>query len=361
MKLSRGTWLVLGAGVLVTALFVVRRAPADVSAAYVPSRDDEVLAQVMPRVADAGSSPEAAADQAKQLIIASRKNGGDPRLLGRAQAVLAPWWNEASPPHDVRLMRATLKQSQHDFEGSLADLDALVKEDPSDAQAWLTRATVLQVLARYDEAMRSCGALVPLVSEETSTVCRAPLLALTGRSDEAVAEVGKFNAPWAMSVKGELLRWRGDEAAAQVALQQALRADPDDSYTRLLLAESLRVSGKSSEVAALFAGRQLNDAELLSVVLAQNGAESAERAELAERIKASRARGETLHRREESRYALKVEGDAALALELAVENWKVQREPADAQVLLEAAKAAGDEKAAAPAVEWMKKTGVVFR
>lgn len=359
MTVTRGTWLVLGAGVLVTALFVVRRAPAEVGA-YVPARDDEVLAEVMPRMADAGSTPEAAAEQAKQLIIASRKSGGDPRLLGRAQAVLAPWWNEAAPPHAVRLMRATLKQSQHDFEGSLVDLDALVKEDPSDAQAWLTRATVLQVMARYEEAMQSCGALVPLVEAETSTVCRAPLLALTGRSDVAVQAVSQFNAPWALSVLGELLRWRGDEAGAQVALKKALSADADDSYTRLLLAESLRASGKSSEVAALYAGRQLNDAELLAVVLAQDGAESKERAELAERIKASRARGETLHRREESRYALQVEGDAALALKLAVENWKVQREPADAQVLLEAAKAAGDPKAAEPAVAWMKKTGVLL-
>lgn len=356
MRSNRGTWLVLAAGVVVTALFVVRRAPA-AAGAFVPSRGDEVLAEVMPRVVDAGSSPESAAAAAKQLIVASRKSGGDPRLLGRAQAVLAPWWAEASVPPSVRLMRATLKQSQHDFEGALADLDVLVKEDPTDAQAWLTRATVLQVLARYDEAMQSCGALVPLVSEETAAVCRAPLLALTGRSEEAVQAVAQFNAPWALSVKGELLRWRGDEAGAQVALKQALSADPDDSYTRLLLAESLRVSGKGKEVAAVFAGRQLNDAELLSLVLAQGG-ETEEKNELAERVKASRARGETLHRREEARYALLVEGDAATALELAVENWKVQREFADAQVLLEAAKAAGDEKAAAPAVEWVKRTGV---
>lgn len=356
MRSNRGTWLVLAAGVVVTALFVVRRAPA-AAGAYVPSRGDEVLAEVMPRVVDAGSSPESAAAAAKQLIVASRKSGGDPRLLGRAQAVLAPWWAEASVPPSVRLMRATLKQSQHDFDGALADLDVLVKEDPTDAQAWLTRATVLQVLARYDEAMQSCGALVPLVSEETAAVCRAPLLALTGRSEEAVQAVAQFNAPWALSVKGELLRWRGDEAGAQVALKQALSADPDDSYTRLLLAESLRVSGKGKEVAAVFAGRQLNDAELLSLVLTQGG-ETEEKNELAERVKASRARGETLHRREEARYALLVEGDAATALELAVENWKVQREFADAQVLLEAAKAAGDEQAAAPAVEWVKRTGV---
>ncbi len=355
--MTRGTWAVLGGGLVVTLVFVLRQAPPEPDA-FVPKSDDEVLAHVSGRVGDAGvASPEAAALQAKALIVAARKAGGDPRLLGRAQAVLSPWWHDAAPPAPVRLMRATLKQSQHDFEGALVDLDALVKADASDAQAWLTRATVLQVLGRYDEAMTSCDALATLVSVETLTVCRAPLLALTGRSDEAVQSVAAFNAPWALSVLGELQRWRGEEVEAQRSLRGALAVDPTDTYTRLLLAESLRASGKSTEVAALFAERTVNDAELLVWVLSQDGADSKERSELAARVKASRARGETLHRREEARFALKVEEDVPLALELAVANWKVQREPADAEVLLEAAVAARDAAAAAPVVQWLQSSG----
>lgn len=356
--MTRGTWAVLGGGVLVTLVFVLRQAPPE-PAAFVPKADGEVLAHVMARVVgEVGSlSPEAAAVQARELIVAARKAGGDPRLLGRAQAVLAPWWKDDSAPAPVRLMRATLKQAQHDFEGALVDLEALVLSDANDAQAWLTRATVLQVLGRYEAAMQSCEALVPFVSVETVVVCRAPLLALTGKGDEAVQSVSAFHAPWALSVLGELQRWRGEEAAAQVSLRGALAADPMDTYTRLLLADSLLVSGKSADVAALFAERTLNDAELLVLVLSQEGAESKERGELAERVKASRARGETLHRREESRYALKVEEDVKLALELAVANWNVQREPADAQVLLEAAVAARDAKAAEPVVQWLKASG----
>src|SRR4051794_39450265 len=34
---------------------------------------------------------------ARNAIEASRENG-DPRYLGLAQAALAPWWNEPSPP-----------------------------------------------------------------------------------------------------------------------------------------------------------------------------------------------------------------------------------------------------------------------
>jgi hypothetical protein len=64
-----------------------------------------------------------------------------------------------------------------------------------------------------------------------------------------------------------------------------------------------------------------------------------------------------VHRREEARYALRLEGDGATALALAKQNFEVQREPADVRVLLEAALAMKDRAAAAPALAWMKSTG----
>jgi hypothetical protein len=45
------------------------------------------------------------------------------------------------------------------------------------------------------------------------------------------------------------------------------------------------------------------------------------------RFDASRARGDIVHRREESRFQLQLNGDPKAALRLAQENWKVQREP----------------------------------
>ena len=51
---------------------------------------------------------------------------GDPRYLGYAQAALAPWWNQPQPPDDVLVLRATLRQSTHQFAAALADLDAVV-------------------------------------------------------------------------------------------------------------------------------------------------------------------------------------------------------------------------------------------
>ncbi|MFZ0256737.1 MAG: hypothetical protein WAN46_14085, partial [Gammaproteobacteria bacterium] len=66
----------------------------------------------------------------------------------------------------------------------------------------------------------------------------------------------------------------------------------------------------------------------------------------------------TSHRREEARYYLHVLDRPKPALALARANWTVQREPADARLVLEAALAAGDGKAAVPVVHWLERTGL---
>ena len=74
------------------------------------------------------------------------------------------------------------------------------------------------------------------------------------------------------------------------------------------------------------------------------------------RFDASHARGDTVHRREEARFALSVEGNAVTALELAKANWDVQKEPWDVRVYLEAALAAGNRAAATPVLIWVGLT-----
>ena len=363
--MNRATLVVLLGGFALTAAFIF--APgADQSGPFVPKSDADVLEEVptsMPRPTSPLTVDEAAA-RARQLIGEARKAGGDPRLLGRAQATLAPWWADASPPPQIRILRATLKQSFHDFEGALVDLEAQVTADPADAQAWLTRATVLGVLARYPEAQASCEKLEGLSNEVVLAVCRAQVMGVTGRAKEAMTLLesltpGAEERGWVLSVRGELAHWSGDDTRAEAALTQALAIDPTDTYSRLLLAQVLLDGGQPVRAAKLFEGRVVNDGELLLQVIALFAAKSADyeakRAELDERVSANRQRGETLHQREESRYALALEGDVNKALGLAVKNWAVQKEPADARVLLEAAAAARDEKAAQPVVQWLAR------
>ena len=73
---------------------------------------------------------------------------------------------------------------------------------------------------------------------------------------------------------------------------------------------------------------------------------------------AARRRDEALHLREEARYLLATADDPRAALQLAQQNWRIQREPPDARVLLQAAAAAGDSAAAEPVRQWLRQTGL---
>src|SRR5262249_36771450 len=155
--------------------------------------------------------------------VEAARAGADPRLLGRAEATLAPWWDEAAPPAEVLLLRATIRQSRHAFDEALADLDRLVGEAPGDAQAWLTRAVVLGVRARYAAGLAGCERLATLASPFVAEACRAPLLGVTGQARDARAALlaALPGAPagaeqgWGLSLLGEIERWIGDDRAAE--------------------------------------------------------------------------------------------------------------------------------------------------
>lgn len=368
--MQTSSWVAL-AGTLAVTAGLLLMPKAEQGTRFLP-KDDDVLATVgaSPARVDGGLSADDAAAQALSLISQSRSRGGDPRFLGRAQAVLSPWWNEPSPPPKVRLMRATIKQSVHDFDGALADLDELVK-DEREVQAQLTRATVLAVRARYADAEAGCLALRGKVEDAVVAGCVAPVWAIRGKPDQALEALRQALAHvdarsplrgWLEGISGEVLAWSGRSSDAVLALKRAVEADPTDAYSRLLLAATLTELAKPGEAVELLVARtERNDAELLELVLAAKAAHDARagdfEAELRERVEASRRRGDSVHRREEARYALRVEGDPAMALTLAKKNFDVQREPADVRVLLEAALATKDKPAAAPALEWMKATG----
>ncbi len=73
-----------------------------------------------------------------------------------------------------------------------------------------------------------------------------------------------------------------------------------------------------------------------------------------------RARGDTVHRREEARFALWLDDDPARALALARENWDVQREPADLRILAEAAAAAKDAATMQLVRDWLATTRLEY-
>jgi tetratricopeptide (TPR) repeat protein len=369
--------------------------PAQVIAT-VPARDPKDVATRQALIA-APERVELAVELARGDIERYRERS-DPRFLGRAQATLARWWKLAEPPPEVLLLRATIEQAIHQFTEARADLDQLIKLRPRDAQAHLTRAVVATVTADYQAARASCRAVAPLSNALVAATCEAPLDGLAGHADDAYhrlhalvgagrrdprdATRGGVNAPappaqrgregpllidpavrgWALTALAELADMRGDSDAAAAHARDALALDPDDAYARNLLADLQMATGHAAEASALLAGRDQVDSHLLRRAIAEHALHGPDAARLAaamrERIAAAADRGDRIHLREEARFALAVELDAPRAVRIARDNWRVQKELADARLLAEAAVAARDRDAAAPVIAWAQTTGV---
>jgi hypothetical protein len=65
-----------------------------------------------------------------------------------------------------------------------------------------------------------------------------------------------------------------------------------------------------------------------------------------------------VHRREQARFLLEVQNRPQEALAAALANWAVQREPDDALILVDAARAAGAPQSARPALEFARTQGM---
>jgi len=306
-----------------------------------------------------------------QRCIEAARETGDPRFLGQAQAALTPWWAAADPPPPALLLRATVKQSQHDFSGALADLDRLLEVRAGDGQALLTRATILTVLGRYTDAQRDCAKLLRLASGLVTTTCLAGASSLNGDAAGAyrglVQALARANDPagtrtWALTLAAEIAARRGDASAADTHFREALALDPRDAYLVAAYADFLLNQARPRDAASLLADSARNDALLLRLTLAERAlpdkrSEFADhRRDLADRFAAARRRGDTVHLREEARFRLDVENDIPAALALAKANWNVQREPADLRILAAAARASGESDARRLVTEWLAST-----
>lgn len=102
--------------------------------------------------------------------------------------------------------------------------------------------------------------------------------------------------------------------------------------------------GRNPEVIDLLKNEQRTDPLLLRLALAYSALHDQNAggaiAALTTRFDAARLRGDNVHRREEARFRLHLLHQPQAALSLALANWEVQKEPADARILFEAARAA---------------------
>ncbi len=356
------------------------------AAPYTPSDGAQVLATVPARASDPRARElvalraawRAAPGDADTAVRLARRYfeevaaEGDPRYVGYAQAALQPWWEQPAPPAEVRVLRAMVLQFDHRFQPALADLDAALLEQPGNGAAWAWRTAIVLVQADYAAARRGCEAMAPLATALVAAACRAQVDAVTGRAASAATglrsalqqatDASPAERLWSLTRLAETEERRGEFGAAEAAFRDALALGLPDVYLLAAYADFLLDRGRAAEVLSLLGERGRADVLLLRLAIAAKATGDprapAFAAELAARFDAARRRGDTSHRKEESRFLLAVQGQPAPALPLAQQNWAVQREPADARILLEAALAQRDAAAAQPVLDWMAASGI---
>lgn len=363
------------------------------AALYTPRDDQEIVERLPTRAGSAGERARQRAEQralirqprdlglalqaAREALERSRRYG-DPRDLGTAQAWLQPWWQDPKAPPAARLLKAMVLQTRHEFDPAVAELDGLLAERdlpiPIRAQAELTRAGVLQVQGRWDEARVGCTRLAaPPLSLVHGDACLAELDSLQGRAAAAQARLAALDraasAPhaWLALLRAELAERQAD-ASAGALYARALQLD-DGLYVRAAYADWLLGAGRAAEAAALLRAGQpsdvgalligLPDALLLRLAIAlkrvNDPAAPRAAAEMTARFDAAALRGDSIHARERARFALDVLDDPRTALQQAELNWTQQREPMDAVLLMRAAHAAQRPQAAEPVRRFVKE------
>ncbi len=356
--------------------------PAPYTPPFTPTADAQVLQQVPP-----ASDPKVRemrtlrarldkapidADTAHQLAeayVAFGRQLGDAHYAGYAEAVLAPWLALPQPGARTLVIFANILQYRHQFSEARAALAKAVARDPKNHQAWLTLATLDMVQGDYPAASRNCAKVTNSGNVSVGIACTANLRTYIGQAQQSLAmlKVLANDTPgltpdfkaWLSGLQAEASERLGKAPEAEKHYRDALAQTPEDNFLLVAYADFLLDHDRPKEVLTLLADHTQSDTAFLRIVLAQAALKSPELGRyvwtMSARFEALRQRGSEYFGREEVRFALDLQKDPKTALALAQDNWKVQREPWDTRVLLQAALAAKQPQAALPALDFIDR------
>lgn len=366
---GRTFWLIA-----IFAPFQIQAAPDAIITEF---RDDEILTR-LPNTATEifreTDSPKEAGDRLQMLITQARASG-DPRYLGYAQTLINRW-PEEQLTHRLRVLRATLRQSLHQFDSARADLEQVISSSSDNQQriqARLTLANLELVQGRYTEAGRHCQALQSAYPGLIAKSCLASVQARTSDPQKAYRNLAQQLAKstgrqqadstsrlWTEGTLGDIAAQAG-LSEAELHWRRVLQASPSDLYTRAQLADWLLEQDQLERVLTLTHGFEAVDtlAVIRAIAMKRMGHPGSDELNrrLRQRFEEARWRGTLLHARDVARFQLDVENQPHDALRLAIENWESQREPLDTRLLLRSAQTSGDRPQYQRVSEWLSQQG----
>jgi len=268
------------------------------------------------------------------------------------------------------VLQATILQFRHQFPDARSLLQQALKQDPRNAQAWLTLATLDMVQGDYAAAKDDCGQVARDGGFVLGIACTGNLRSYLGQAQQSMAlltqiegDAPNLSAPfkaWVQGLLAESAERLGDWPRAEAHYRKALGYTPEDNFLLVAYADFLLDRNRPEQALDLLADHSQSDTAFLRIALAQAAIGSPELVRstwiMAARFEALAQRGSDYYGREQVRFALHLQHDPQAALELARRNWMMQRAPWDARVLLEAADAANEPQAAAPVLTFLEQT-----
>ena len=384
-KTRRGpAWLARAIAALLLSATAAAASAANQSDPYIPANDSVILEHLPstsdPRVRQFDAlrkQVEASPGNPKLAVALSRayldygRDTGDARYLGRAQAVIAPWTAKRPASDDAMLVLATILQSRHQFAESRQILQAVLRHDSDNTQAWLTLASVALVQGDMDEARRDCAHLLGSSDGLITAGCIGSWSVVNGNAQSTLRVVDALlrqepdASPalqsWAHGLMADAAKTLGQTDRADAEFRQALQFAPGDNFLLADYADFLLDRGRARDALELTRGYEQSDTSFLRKVLAESAlglpAAAADIKQMASRFRDLEQRGDSrLYGREEARFVLKLQHDSARALKLAQDDWTIQHAPEDMRIYLQAALAAGQPAAAQPALDFLKRT-----
>ena len=300
---------------------------------------------------------------------------GDLRWFGSAKAALSPWWRASDLPAEAYFLRGLVKQGFHGFDEGLQDINSAIELEPSRPEFWSWRFALHLLLADMTSARQDTEEIARRLGEEEANVYRAVLLYRTGQPLQAVQLLKQAvqspnyqdagSQDWLGFHLGEAHRVAGQPDMAIQVWRERLKLSTRSHLLRLSLAELLNKQGQYQQARATASDQtdlsNLSDALLMQALLASRGTKNADEARLADmmeaRLKTQALRQEALIERPKLVYQISYGKDLTSGLALSIENWRLQKEPPDALLFVQAALALGQAPAAEPVALWMEQTG----
>lgn len=314
--------------------------------------------------------------QSIRTLLQRARETGDQRLLGQALHQLNAVTDEQNTI-DIRLLRANVYQALHRFDPAINEIKRVLQTHPDHPHALLMYATLHTVRGDYKTAQATCKALFGKVPNLLSGSCSSTVLARQGQARRAYTLLEHLYTQTAQDSNNsnsdnssnsdithyaevslaEIAEQLGDPVAAQW-WQKARHTQPNDLYTRIGAARNALHRRAYNDVIQL--SEHFADIDALQLLRAQalqyrSPAEAIVlRQQLATRVETARARGDTLHARDQAAILLDLLEHPDEALVLAEQNWAQQREPEDTALLLRSALAAKRWDVYAGTQAWLK-------